>query len=87
MITRNNDAFVAKIVNTRLTNIFVAIFAGKWAVVASKVHGESRKTVQLLNGESIEILQLTFISVVTGCAQTMNKFPNNTHECEFTDDV
>ena len=56
--------------------------------MASKVHGESRKTVQLLNGESIEILQLTFISVVTaGCGQTMNKCSNNTHECEFTDDV
>ena len=26
-ITRQNDAFVAKIVNTRLTNIFMAIFA------------------------------------------------------------
>ena len=55
--------------------------------MASKVHGESRKSVQLLNGECIEILQLNFISVVTGCAQTMNKFSNNTHECEFTDDV
>ena len=55
--------------------------------MASKVHGESIKTVQLLNGECIEILQLNSISVVTGCAQTMNKFSNNTHECEFTDDV
>ena len=55
--------------------------------MASKVHGESRKSVQLWNGECIEILQLTFISVVTGCAQTMNKFPNNTHECELTDDI
>ena len=55
--------------------------------MASKVHGESIKSVQLWNGECIEILQLDFISVVTGCAQTMNKFLNNTDECEFTDDV
>ena len=27
MITRKNDAFVAKIANTRLTGIFMAIFA------------------------------------------------------------
>ena len=41
---RKNDAFVAKIVNTRLTKIFMAIFAPDERLPSSATLKASRKT-------------------------------------------
>ena len=48
MIMHKNDAFVAKIVNTRLTKIFIAIFApdkrlpSSATLMVSDIHGKIR---------------------------------------------
>ena len=62
MITRKNDAFVTKIVNTRLTNIFMAIFAPDKRLPSSATLPEKESETQGTD----------FVKVLQYCVNAMN---------------